>query len=503
MRESFQAQQFKKTLPKELQDSAKVSFSYQQFWNIISNNLQELYGKFANPEYCLLSYFDCEEYKTNCQIVNCCDDIPLIDIDNINDMLIEEENYFKNVQKVLNLFNFNNDNTIEIANILGVLPNKNDEALFRYIFAKNRLCEKELYKINKSLIGNRNLLEVIVDMLVQSFNNGYLLEFPATGSVMTQQHGRYYYRGENAFYRVSKASFYRTIDNSPPIQIRKIIDRMRLYQCWETLDQFDAIKYWNYSEINYMALSQHYGFKTSMLDITSDLKTALFFACCKYGSDNHWHPLKNDDFVHIDSRHYISDNGGDSRYGLLYRSPSEITDLRWCIEGESAAFEIITPVGYQPFMRCSHQHAYMMLTQANYDLLKDKYFDKYKFRLTEELCDWIYNEMEQGSLIYPYDDIPDISNEIEKINKQKTFSSSVFEITANDFKIDSKYFNCLINTLEEYGIKIKNNVSIFNPIKLSKINRDYTADYAMKKIEELPKMRPLLTLPSDTLVYDC
>lgn len=501
MRESIHAQQFKKTLPKELQDSAKVSFSYQQFWNIISNHLQELYGKYANPEYCLTSYFNSEEYKANCQIVKCCDDIPLINIDDINNMLIEEENYSKNVQKILNLFNYDNDNTIEIANILGVLPNKNSEALFRHIFVKTKLCEREINKINNNLINNRNLLNLTVDMLVQSFNNGYLLEFPETGSVMTQQHGRYYYRGENAFYRVSKASFYRAIDNSLPIKIREFIDRMRLYQCWEMFDQFDAIKHWNFSEINYMALSQHYGFKTTMLDITSDLKTALFFACCKYGSDNRWHPLNSDDFLNIDSRRYISNNGGDSRYGLLYRTPTEITDLRWCIENKGTAFEIITPVGYQPFMRCSHQHAYMMLSQSNYDLLKDKYFDKFKFRLTDELCDWIYNEMEQGDLIYPYDDIPNISNEIEKINKQKTFSLSVFEIAASDFKIDSKYFNGLINALEQYGIKIKNNVSIISPRKLSKINRDYTANYAMSSIGILPKMRPILTLPSDTLVF--
>ncbi len=351
MRESIQAQQFRLTLSKELQDTAKASFSYQQFWSIISNYLQELYGKYANPEYCLSSYFDSEEYKNNCQIVNCCDDIPLINIDNINDMLMEEENYLKNIQKVLNLFDFNNDNTIKIADTLGILPNKNDKALFRYIFINNRLNEKEIKKFDKNLMENRNLLKLITDMLVQSFNDGYLLEFPATGSVMTQQHSRYYYRGENAFYHISKASSYRTIDNSLPVQIQRIIDRMRLYQCWETLDRFDAVKYWKFSEINYMALSQHYGFKTPMLDITSDLKTALFFACCKYGSDNKWHPLNNNDFLHVDSRHYISDNSGDSRYGLLYRTPSEITDLRWCTEGNSTAFELITPVGYQPFMR--------------------------------------------------------------------------------------------------------------------------------------------------------
>lgn len=48
------------------------------------------------------------------------------------------------------------------------------------------------------------------------------------------------------------------------------------------LDNFDAIKYWSPSAVNYLALAQHYGIKTPLLDLTSNFKTALFFACCKY-----------------------------------------------------------------------------------------------------------------------------------------------------------------------------------------------------------------------------
>lgn len=88
--------------------------------------------------------------------------------------------------------------------------------------------------------------------------------------------------------------------------------------------------------------------------------------------------------------------GGDSRYGVIYRSPSEITDLRWCVEPEDTAFEIIIPVGYQPFMRCSHQHGYMLLTNEDYDLLQDGRFDKFKFRLTENICNWDLRRNESG-----------------------------------------------------------------------------------------------------------
>ena len=75
--------------------------------------------------------------------------------------------------------------------------------------------------------------------------------------------------------------------------------------------------------MNYHALAQHYGIKTPLMDITSDLKTALFFACCKY-EGHQWRPMEKRDFV------YTQDGARekDSRYGVLYRVPTEITDMQ-------------------------------------------------------------------------------------------------------------------------------------------------------------------------------
>ena len=69
-----------------------------------------------------------------------------------------------------------------------------------------------------------------------------------------------------------------------------------------------------------------------MMDVTSDLLTALFFACCKLENDGKWHPLTKDDFEKEDSRVNVKKLGGDSRYAVIYRSPSEITDMKWAEE---------------------------------------------------------------------------------------------------------------------------------------------------------------------------
>lgn len=64
----------------------------------------------------------------------------------------------------------------------------------------------------------------------------------------------------------------------------------------------------------YDAIAQHYGFNTNLLNITSDLNVALFFACCRY-ENNKWRPLtekecKNNKYSVL----YIAD---EDFYGLL------------------------------------------------------------------------------------------------------------------------------------------------------------------------------------------
>lgn len=46
---------------------------------------------------------------------------------------------------------------------------------------------------------------------------------------------------------------------------------MRVWQFEKFIWQFDIVPYWEakLSDVNYMALAQHYGFETLLLDITS------------------------------------------------------------------------------------------------------------------------------------------------------------------------------------------------------------------------------------------
>ena len=61
----------------------------------------------------------------------------------------------------------------------------------------------------------------------------------------------------------------------------------------------NIVPYWEakLSDVNFMALAQHYGFETHLLDLTNDFMTALFFATCYYDNQKgKFFPLLSDKY---------------------------------------------------------------------------------------------------------------------------------------------------------------------------------------------------------------
>ena len=146
----------------------------------------------------------------------------------------------------------------------------------------------------------------------------------------------------------------------------------------------------------------------------------------------------------------------------------------------------------------------MMTTNEEYDLMKDKLFKKFKFRLTEDFCKWIYKQMDCGRAIYPNDvdiaRIQDIVDIVSGMNSRTEFSRYNAEnvrkdIAAcisdkSDVELDPIYF---YSNLKRYGIKIKDKVDLLSDKKIEKINKRYT----LEKIEsrmELPKCSPMFAI---------
>lgn len=98
---------------------------------------------------------------------------------------------------------------------------------------------------------------------------------------------------------------------------------MRVWQFRKVVWQFDIVPYWEakLSDANYMALAQHYGFETLLLDITNNAKVALFLATCQYDWDTDSHlPLTQKDI----DREPTAD--ANPRFGMTFHSPDWVTD---------------------------------------------------------------------------------------------------------------------------------------------------------------------------------
>ncbi|MGL5964671.1 MAG: FRG domain-containing protein, partial [Fusobacteriaceae bacterium] len=154
------------------------------------------------------------------------------------------------------------------------------------------------------------------------------------------------YRGENQIFPNCKASIYR--NNNKIERMRdeiKIIDFELILKKIPEVTEAEK----NNQDINFLALAQHYELNTSLIDITSDLAIAAFFAVNKYNPE-----IK---------KYEIMETG----VGVIKRlfSPIQIDEN----------FEFI---GYQIFKRPTYQHAFGIKTLR--DIEEQPRFEKIYFK---------------------------------------------------------------------------------------------------------------------------
>ena len=496
-RETLQEKLFHDMLPPPFAAISKVTFSYQDALRIVQNHLKTFYGDRVDWKKCIDSYFHSEEYQDNCHHVKTCEDIPIVTTEQLHRMIQEDERYQVRVKEFLNFHQTIKadrqsvalDDLYRVAELLGINPKQKSIGLYNWIISRNGMSNEEENTIKEKISNNKAPFYIVVEMLSTLFMPGMQLTFPIIGTAMTQPKSKYYYRGESAYYGESKPGIYRYPNSSS--SILQFVNKLVLNEACSFLDNFDAVRHWGISSINYVALAQHYGIKTPMLDITSDLKTALFFACCKY-ENGQWRPMTKNDFAN-----------SNKKYGILYRSPTEITDMMWGISDDRAELDLIAPIGYQPFMRCSAQHGYMLLVKdEKYDMLKDPLFDKFRFEHDEEFCKWIFEEMDSGNKVYPHDDIPQITEYMEKIKNSHQFSHNMFDhIVLESWHFSKQEAQAVRQKLREHGYTIVNGQKEFiTHNKLRKINRKYSVDIACSKLDIPPIARPMIKIPCGPMV---
>jgi hypothetical protein len=343
--------------------------------------------------------------------------------------------------------------------------------------------------------------EVFSDMYVE----GFIEEYPH-GRVVRQAQRSYYYRGESQIFKSSQSSLYRSISNTTneeEVLMKEFIADMRIADFLDLLLQFNHTQEfisWSFTcngkpvggiDLLYEQIAQHYGLETRWLDITSDFEVALFFACCKYDMiSKRWEPLSERDFNEKD----------ETQYGVIFRRSA--TDPANFFPDELQKV-VILPVGFQPFMRCAMQSAYIAMMDKSCCLQDDNMFEIFQFKHDESLCKMIFERMDHGKKIYPHEGLALMEPEINDIRSRKVFSQATFDyVCEND--IYKSYDKSLLKLLlSNYGYKLVNNDNTFSGVKIASINELYK-DFDIESTYGI-KLRTRLTYtppnPSESSVY--
>ena len=213
------------------------------------------------------------------------------------------------------------------------------------------------------------------------------------------------YRGQNEEVVPCIPTIYRGNPNDAQV----FLQRMRLVQFHRLLKSHPVVTRFferHHFLVNEEGLAQHYGIKTEVLDLTSSLDVALFFATCKYDRNT-------------DTYDYFRDEG--EHEGVLYvfdpvkdNEPSPPLHIEKYMHGN------ITPIGLQAFPRPGAQFGYALHIGKGGSTKSWMY----KFTFTSDDSKHYYDLFQRGETLW-------IKDKLIKKNKviadQTTFSYSVFK----------------------------------------------------------------------------
>ena len=315
----------------------------------------------------------------------------------------------------------------------------------------NQPDNPNLHPINRGL----NRENVMRKIMMDPYKDGFLMQYPEPIGVVIQQPRRtYFYRGESEMYPTSMSSLGRTLKEARTEECKlvetlvanvKYLQFAQLIQPMENVQAFEKL----HVTVQYAAIAQHYGFKTFLMDITSDFEVALFFACCKY-RNGQWEPLTAKD----------TEVKEEKKYGVIFRR--EV--MPWSMWPDDT--HPIFPIGYQPFIRCSNQTGYTIAMDENDDLktMDLDGMEMLRFRHNPELTQWIYDKMDGGNKIYAKEDVlAIIRDKLDAFIKSKVID----EKTLNDMILpDGEYSEYSIAEWKKLLVSHGYTVS-FNPLALS------------------------------------
>lgn len=237
-----------------------------------------------------------------------------------------------------------------------------------------------------------------------------------------------YFRGQTLYHEDCCPTLYR---NKKKDNIDRFIDRLRTSE-FELLIQKhpfvkliyeQGIRFRNFGEdacvklkVDSLGLAQHYELETDLIDLTSDKWVAAFFASCIN---------KNGRYIPIDE---LKDKAS---FGVIYRytlPPEQYLSAHEKLNYKQK-FSII---GLQPFNRPGEQRGFALQLDEGENLNTVRGIEKYHFRHDKLAAEIIYNRMNQGKDLFPYDELEELA---KKIKCSKKISNDAFKLAFEKYSV--------------------------------------------------------------------
>lgn len=238
------------------------------------------------------------------------------------------------------------------------------------------------------------------------------------------------YRGQGCIYNPCLPTLFR----QPRTKEEIFVEQVRIAEFRLLLEQYGVTKKFehNHFNIDYVGLAQHYGLNTPVLDFTSDVEIALFFAMCDYDNAEDCYKPKREDkeyvgYIYAKLTHETSDKRNDNNpFGTF-----------------SGRVKVI---GVQPFKRPGVQRGFSF--DAGSNGLQNAYL--YSFSYTKKDSEDIYRHFHNGADLWCKDEITGYA---KKIKETKTFSSQAVSLATKMFD-RSVSIGKRINRLKQSGFNI-------------------------------------------------
>lgn len=211
----------------------------------------------------------------------------------------------------------------------------------------------------------------------------------------------YLFRGQEQFYDKCVPSLFRK-ENLTTADI--FINQIRLEEFKLMLQQYPQVKYFEDLGVvvDYKGLAQHYGIETDVLDLTSSLDVALFFAMCSYDKGTYGYTPKIDA-----QKNYI---------GYLYAYPYF---FHMTFGDEPMRNIKLLPIGLQPFKRPGLQRGFSLHFNNGEQFVAPIYSFSYTAKDSQE----IYSKLGH---IFAEDELAKATREIAE---SRTLTTAALAIT--------------------------------------------------------------------------